>query len=179
MVTLRINRKVIFSQLGTGAILLFAIVLPVCSFALFSQIHIYFTDRLTFRSEELSLVITSLVGIIACFNWIRLRIIANESHMKVRNLWKKQSIPYLDIIQIKLIPTTYFLWILRLTLRENSQTIALPTFLMQNETELIKAIVEAASVANPNVVIDKRITEKYGFPPYGIFYQKAKTNSDR
>jgi hypothetical protein len=42
---------------------------------------------------------------------------------------------------------------------------------MANEKTLIEAIVELAHVYNPSVVLDERLTKKYGYPPYKIFYQ--------
>ncbi len=169
------NRYRIKSKLGAGALMLFIITLSCSVLGLYIEIK---RALLPWRTLDLPTVFGFSLFIILIVIYLFVNIRIGQDSLEVSNILRKRNLPFVSISHVTLIPTTYFLWILRLTVRENNQTIALPTFLMHNETELIKAIVEAASVANPNVVIDKRITDKYGVPPYGIFYQKAKVDSD-
>jgi hypothetical protein len=170
--------KKVNSHVGAGAIVLFAIAIPASAIALYLQIQTLLKEPRLFSNNDFVVTLAALIAIVACINWIRTRIVVEPSQVTHKSLWRNSRYSTSDISKIVLFPTGYFLWVLHLTLRESGRLIVLQPFFMHNEDELIKAITEAAFVANPNVVVDKRITDKYGFPPYGIFYQKAKVNSD-
>lgn len=101
----------------------------------------------------------------------------NKTNIKIKSLFGQKEMWLQDVAEIKLIPLygdTFILGFNVVLLDKNRRDISLFASYYSNRHDLLKAVIERARHLNARVIIDKSLTDAYGYPPYGIFEPKER-----
>lgn len=157
--------------------------LYIFTFAFFAGLVVYsFAGHTGLPPSIPGRIILGTVALYAFYSAITTAFITvkiSTTEMVTQTLIGTRRTSFSGIQEVKILPTygtTFFRGFNIAGIKDTSKTrgshIALQASVYANRHELVKAIIEAAFLANPNVQIDRHLLDYYGQPPYGIFKSK-------
>lgn len=86
-----------------------------------------------------------------------------------RDLWGRRRVRWDRVREIQIVPTFFSTYGINVYLTTNERRLSLMLPFVGNRMEVARAILEAATIANPDVVVRGLVGSPYGEPPYGVF----------